>query len=86
MDATFTLLTYTVTPSAGANGSISPVAPQTVGYGANAVFTVTPGAGFAASVGGTCGGTLNGTVYTTSAVTTDCSPSTRASRRCRTIS
>ena len=33
---------------------------------------MTPDAGFAASVGGTCGGTLAGTLYTTNAVTANC--------------
>lgn len=63
---------YTVTPSAGANGTISPATPQTVTGGATASFTVTPNAGYTASVGGTCGGTLIGTSYTTNPVTADC--------------
>ena len=64
--------TFTVTPSADANGVISPGAPQTVAAGATTTFTVTPAAGFAATVGGTCGGRLVGIVYTTAAVTADC--------------
>jgi hypothetical protein len=65
--------TWTVTPSAGANGSIGPATPQTVDNGAAASFTVTPNAGFAiASVTG-CGGSLNGNVYTTAAIAGDCS-------------
>jgi len=63
---------YTVTPSAGANGSISPNTPQTVSSGATTQFTVTPNAGYTTSVGGTCGGNLVGTTYTTSAITADC--------------
>jgi len=63
---------YTVTPSAGPNGSISPAASGTVAENATAQFTVTPNTGYSASVGGTCGGTLTGTTYTTNAVTADC--------------
>lgn len=67
--------TYTVTPSAGANGSISPSSPQTINSGSSAVFTVTPNANYVASVGGTCGGTLTGTNYTTNAITANCTVS-----------
>ncbi|NCT67109.1 MAG: hypothetical protein GXC76_05615 [Rhodanobacteraceae bacterium] len=70
--ATFARNTYTVTPSAGANGTISPNSPQTVSHGSTTSFTVTPANGYSASVGGTCGGTLVGTTYTTHAVTADC--------------
>jgi uncharacterized repeat protein (TIGR02543 family) len=45
--ANFTLKTFTVTPSAGANGSISPAATQTVNYGASITFTFTPAANYA---------------------------------------
>lgn len=38
--------TYTLTPSAGANGSISPATPQTVASGANVTFTITADAGY----------------------------------------
>jgi hypothetical protein len=70
--AAFTLLTYTVTPSASANGTIAPATPQVVGHGSSAVFTVTPDAGYSVSVGGTCGGTLAGNTYTTNAITAAC--------------
>lgn len=64
--------TYTVTPSAGANGSISPNTPQTINSGSTTQFTVTPNSGYTASVGGTCGGSLVGTTYTTNAITANC--------------
>lgn len=64
---------YIVTPSTGANGSISPAAAQTVASGTTATFTVTPNNGYRASVGGSCGGNLTGVTYTTNAVTADCS-------------
>lgn len=67
--------TYTVTPSAGPNGSISPNTAQTVASGATMQFTVTPNSGYTASVGGTCGGSLAGTTYTTAAVAADCTVS-----------
>ena len=67
--------TYTVTPSAGANGSISPNTAQTVSSGSSATFTVTPSGGYTASVGGTCGGSLVGTTYTTNAITANCTVS-----------
>ncbi len=68
--------TYTVTPSAGANGTISPNTTQTVNSGSTTTFTVTPSSGYTASVGGTCGGSLVGTTYTTNAITANCTVST----------
>jgi hypothetical protein len=70
--ATFTLITYTVTPSAGANGTITPTAPQTVGHGGTTTFTVTPATGYTATVGGTCGGNLVGNTYTTNPIIANC--------------
>jgi hypothetical protein len=73
VSATFkALAAYTVTPSAGANGSISPGTAQTVHDSQTTQFTVTPDAGYTAAVAGTCGGRLVGTAYTTSAITADC--------------
>lgn len=63
---------FTVTPSAGLNGTISPATPQTVTGGATTSFTVTPSTGYTAAVGGTCGGTLTGVTYTTHPITADC--------------
>ena len=66
------LVSFTVTPSAGANGSIDPSNPQTVNYNGTASFTVTPNTGYQiASVTG-CSGTLSGNTYTTGPVTGDC--------------
>ncbi|MBF0563827.1 MAG: VCBS repeat-containing protein, partial [Nitrospirae bacterium] len=64
--------TFTVTPSAGSNGTISPSTPQTVAYNVTTQFTVTPNSGYIASVGGTCGGTLTGNTYTTLPITANC--------------
>lgn len=64
---------YTVTPSSGAGGSISPSSPQTVEAGDVASFSVTPSSGYEiASVTG-CGGSLVGSIYTTAPVTGNCS-------------
>jgi alpha-tubulin suppressor-like RCC1 family protein len=63
---------YTLTPSAGANGSISPNTAQTVDHGDTTTFTVTPDEGYTASVGGTCSGSLDGVTYTTGPITGDC--------------
>jgi YVTN family beta-propeller protein len=72
VSASFTLKTYTVAPSAGPGGSISPATPQTVTHGATTSFTVTPNAGYEiASVAG-CGGALAGNSYTTAVITAPC--------------
>ena len=39
-------MNYTITPTAGANGTISPAGAQTVASGSNATFTITPAAGY----------------------------------------
>ena len=72
VSASFSLIPYTVTPSAGENGTINPATPQTVNHGSTTAFTVTPANGYISSVGGTCGGTLNNTTYTTNAITANC--------------
>jgi hypothetical protein len=65
--------TFTVTPSAGANGTINPGTPQTVGSGQTLSFTLAPTAGFQVdAVTGTCGGNLVGLVFTTNAVLGNC--------------
>jgi ABC-type transporter MlaC component len=46
IDASFALNTYTITASAGANGSISPSGAVSVNHGANQSFTITPATGY----------------------------------------
>jgi hypothetical protein len=75
VSATFAINTYTVAPSAGANGSISPSTPQTVNYNQASVFTVTPDPGYHIALVTGCSGTLNGNTYTTGPVTADCTVS-----------
>jgi hypothetical protein len=46
ISATFAINTYTITPSAGPNGFISPPTPQTVEYGQKQAFTIRAAAGY----------------------------------------
>ncbi len=68
--AGFNLKAYTITATAGANGSISPAGTTTVNYGASRTFTITPAAGYrvaAVTADGTSVGAV--TSYTFSNVT-----------------
>jgi hypothetical protein len=71
--ATFAINTYTVTPSAGANGSIDPFTPQTVSHESTVEFTITPDKGYYIAGVTSCGGTLSGNKYTAAPITADCS-------------
>lgn len=66
---------YTVTPSAGAGGSISPNTAQTVAYHATPAFTVTPAAGNVVDTVSGCNGSLSGSSYTTGPVDAGCTVS-----------
>ena len=66
------LVTHTVTPSAGANGSLNPATPQTVNHGFTTQFTVTPAANYHIDTVSGCGGSLVDSTYTTGAVSADC--------------
>ena len=75
--ATFNHNSYTVTPTAGTGGNVSPSTAQTVNSGTTAQFTITPNSGYATSstVGGTCPqGSWNtgNTIWTTGAITANC--------------
>ncbi len=67
--------TYTVTPSAGTGGSISPAIAQTVSSGATTSFTIATTTGYQISSVTGCGGTLTGNTYTTAAVNANCTVS-----------
>jgi hypothetical protein len=70
--ASFAINTFTVTPKAGAHGSIDPSAPRTVTYNEKVSFKVTPVQHYhIASVTG-CEGSLSGNDYTTGNITGDC--------------
>ena len=63
---------FTVSPSAGTGGSVSPNIAQTVNTNNTTSFTITPDASHEiASVTG-CSGNLTGNTYTTGAITADC--------------
>jgi hypothetical protein len=65
---------FTVTPSASANGTITPPDPQLVQPGETQSFIVTPNAGYVVgSVGGTCpAGGFSGSIYTTAPINASC--------------
>jgi hypothetical protein len=64
---------WTVTPSAGSNGALTPATAQTVNSRSTTSFTVTSAPDYQLfSISG-CGGTLTGSTYTTGPVTSDCS-------------
>jgi hypothetical protein len=44
--ATFAINTFVITPTAGAHGSIAPATPQTLDYGTDFTFTITPETGY----------------------------------------
>ncbi|MGA8829158.1 MAG: hypothetical protein WB541_17185, partial [Syntrophobacteraceae bacterium] len=70
ISATFAINTYTITPTAGTNGTISPSAAVTVNYGASQAFTIAPATNYQVSavlVDGTSVGAV--TTYTFSNVT-----------------
>ena len=46
IDATFAPNTYTITSTAGANGTITPLGATVVNSGASQAFTITPNAGY----------------------------------------
>ena len=60
ISVTFTPLTYTITPSAGSNGTISPSGTVTVNSGGSQTFTFTPATGYKVS-----SVTVDGTAVTT---------------------
>ncbi len=71
--ASFAQKTYTVSATAGSGGQVTPLS-QTVTHGQTVQVTLTANSGFSiAGVSATgCSGTLAGSVFTTNAVTSDC--------------
>ena len=70
--AIFAINTYTITPDAGENGSITPDGPQTVNHGSSATFIITPDEGYhitEVQVDGINAG--NGSTYTFTGVEED---------------
>ncbi|MGB5395976.1 MAG: right-handed parallel beta-helix repeat-containing protein, partial [Gammaproteobacteria bacterium] len=64
-------VSFTVSTSAVTNGAISP-SSISVNENSSTSFTVTPDAGFLIDAISGCGGSLVGNIYTTGAVTADC--------------
>jgi hypothetical protein len=71
-------IAHTVSPSGDGHETISPDTTQTVSEGSTQQFTVTANAGYTLSptVGGTCpAGSWSGSIYTTGAITSNCTVS-----------
>lgn len=69
--ATFARKQWTITTTAGANGSATPLS-QEIGDGERAAITITPDSGFDIDTVSGCDGTLNGNTYTTAPATANC--------------
>ena len=64
---------YTVTPTAGSGGSLSPGEALPVAAGQRLALTVTPDNSYqVGSIDGTCGGRFSRSTYTTNAISGDC--------------
>ena len=72
ISATFAIDTFTVTPSAGPGGGITPDTAQTVNYNATTTLTVTPDTGYHITAVTGCNGTLSGNIFTTGPITGNC--------------
>ncbi|MDC3015974.1 InlB B-repeat-containing protein, partial [Luminiphilus sp.] len=71
--AQWEIKSFTVTPSAGTGGSISPSTQQLVNFNATVSFTLSPSSDYeVATVAGSCGGQLTGNVFTTDPISSDC--------------
>ena len=71
--AQWEIRTFTVTPSAGTGGSISPSTQQLINFNGTASFTLSPDSNYeVASVAGSCGGEITGNTFTTEPVSSDC--------------
>jgi len=68
VNVAFTALTFTVTPTAGSNGVISPKTPQIITYGGSVTFTASANAGYTTDSwyldGATTAAQVGGTTYT----------------------
>jgi hypothetical protein len=73
--ATSAVVTYTVTPTAGTGGTISPTTSQIINSGNKTSFTVAPKSGYKIAAVTGCAGTLSGSTYTTGAITANCTVS-----------
>lgn len=66
---------YSVTVAVSGNGSADPVGAVQVKHGSTMAITLVPDSGYGVGTASGCGGSLEGDVYTTGAITGDCSVS-----------
>src|SRR5690606_20953585 len=71
VSASFERITYTVSTSAGAGGSISPTS-RLVGHDLTTTFGIYPNLGYGIDSVSGCGGSLSGNTFTTGAITGPC--------------
>lgn len=71
IDASFSLITFTVNATASEGGEVTP-ASQTVNYGEAGTFEITIDEGYALANTSGCAGELNDAVFTTEALTESC--------------
>lgn len=71
-DGTLDVDLFTVTPSPGSNGTITPSDPQFAAGGDILEFTVQPDSGYRIETVSGCGGSLSGVTYTTFPISEDC--------------
>ena len=72
VNANFAINTYNVSISTSTGGSVTPSSTQIVDYGFTTKFALTPDPGFLIGSVSGCGGILFDNIYTTEAITTDC--------------
>ena len=72
ISAVFAIDTFTITPSAGPGGGISPNTAQTIASNGTATFTVTPETGYHVTAVTGCNGALYGNIFTTGPITSNC--------------
>jgi hypothetical protein len=68
-------ITYSVSPSWGANGSITPSAVQIVNPNSIVSFIITPNTGYMIASASGCGGSLTGGTFNTAPITGNCTVS-----------
>ena len=69
--STPSVMTYSISASAGTGGSVSP-SSATVNAGGATTFSVTPNSGFGIGSVTGCGGSLSGSTYTTGTISANC--------------
>ena len=86
ISAVFAIDTFTITPSSGPGGGISPNTAQTIASNGTATFTVTPDTGYHVTAVTGCNGALSGNLFTTGPITGNCNVAAEFSINTFTIS